>query len=66
MFFLAWSARNMKKMGGKMKLRQVMVEAPMRSRMEEKSGREMPSTSRVATTPVLNNILRGPNSDIRL
>ena len=47
-------------------MRAVMVEAPIRSRMEEKSGREIPSTNSTATTPVLNNILAGPNSDIRI
>ena len=40
-------------MGGKMKLRRVMVVAPMRSRMAPKSGRERASSNMRAITVVL-------------
>ena len=45
-----------------MKLRQVIVVAPIRSKIAPKSGRDNPSRSSSAMTHVLNSILNGPNS----
>ena len=50
------------KRGGRMKLSVVMVEAPIRSRMEEKSGSDTASSSSAATTSERNTARWGPNS----
>ena len=54
------SARNRKKSGGNMKLRQVIVVDPIRSRMAPKSGRERARSKSRATITVLNIIRLGP------
>ena len=53
-----------KKMGGKMKLRHVIVVAPIRSKIAPKSGRDNPRSRSKAMTVVLKIILFGPNSMI--